>query len=118
MELNYSIIGRQIKVFRKKRHISQERLAEEVNISPSSVSYIENAKKGLKLETLVNIANALLVSADQLLGSNIQNRHEIKDEFSEILADCNEYEKRIIIDIARSLKISLRDDRKQGTYFR
>lgn len=112
MELNYTIIGKQIKHIRKRKRITQEHLAEIIDISTSYISYIENAKKHPGLETLIGIANALCVSVDRLLDSNLLYRHEYKDEFSEILEDCSEYERRIIIEMARSLKQALRDDRR------
>ena len=56
MTLNYTIIGEQIRKARKKMKITQEQLAEMVDKCPSYISYIENGKKKLSLETLVNIA--------------------------------------------------------------
>ena len=117
MTLNYTIIGKQIRKARKKMKITQEQLAEMVDKCPSYISYIENGKKKLSLETLVNIANTLQVSADELLSYNIEYRCEIKDEYSSILENCSTYEKKVITDMARALKQSLRDERTSKTFY-
>lgn len=117
MTLNYTIIGKQIRKARKKMKITQEQLAEMVDKCPSYISYIENGKKKLSLETLVNIANTLQVSADDLLSYNIEFRCEIKDEYSSILEKCSTYEKKVITDMARALKQSLRDERTSKIFY-
>lgn len=108
MELNYIIIGKRIKEVRKKRKLSQEALAELIEKSPPYISYIETAKKHLSLETLIDIANALHISVDSLLAANVMYKTEVRDEFSELMSDCEEYEKRIIVDTVKTLKQSLR----------
>ena len=113
MALNYKTIGKRIKLARKKKGLTQEALAEIIDKSPSYISYIETGRKQLSLETLVDIANTLEVSADDLLSFNIEFRHEVKNEFSSILEKCNMYEKKIIIDVATALKQSLQDNRLQ-----
>jgi len=117
MTLNYSIIGKQIKKARKRMKITQEQLAEIIDKSPSYVSYIETGKKSMSLETLVDIANALQVSSDELLSFNVEHPNAAKDEFSSILEKCTTYEKRVITDMARALKQALRDERTSKTYY-
>lgn len=116
MTLNYIIIGKHIKKARKKMKITQEKLAELIDKCPSYISYIETGRKKLSLETLIDIANTLQVSADELLSFNIEYKNEVKDEFSSILENCSTYEKKIISDTARALKQSLRDERTSRTY--
>ena len=116
MTLNYKIIGKSIKQARKRKKLSQETLAEIIDKSSSYISYIETGKKHLSLETLVDIANALEVSADELLSFNIKFRHEVKSEFSSILERCSTYEKKVITDVAKALKQSLQDDRRLRRY--
>ena len=116
MTLNYKIIGKSIKQARKRKKLSQETLAEIIDKSSSYISYIETGIKHLSLETLVDIANALEVSADELLSFNIEFRHEVKSEFSSILEKCSTYEKKVITDVAKALKQSLQDDRRLRRY--
>ena len=60
-------IGSRIKEAREQAHLTQEELAEIVDISPTHMSVIERGVKTPKLDTFVKIANALNLSADALL---------------------------------------------------
>ena len=60
-------IGSRIKEAREQAHLTQEELAEIVDISPTHMSVIERGVKTPKLDTFVRIANALHLSADALL---------------------------------------------------
>lgn len=60
-------VGRRIKEARDAAKLTQEQLAEKVNLSSSHMSVIERGVKAPRLETLVEIANALGVTADSLL---------------------------------------------------
>ena len=60
-------IGRRIKAAREAKKLTQEQLAELVDLSPLHMSGLERGHKPPKLETLVNIANTLHVSTDMLL---------------------------------------------------
>lgn len=60
-------IGARIKAARKHSGMTQEDLAAALEMSPTHISVIERGVKAPKLETLVNIANILNVSADTLL---------------------------------------------------
>jgi len=61
------MIGKRIKEKRKQRGLTQAVLAEMSGVEPSNISHIERAATKLSLPTLVSIANALQVSADELL---------------------------------------------------
>ena len=67
MELDYRAIGIRIRRLRKTLGFTQQTLAELSNQEPSNISHIERGATKLSLPTLVNIANALSVSVDQLL---------------------------------------------------
>ena len=60
-------IGSRLKEAREQAHLTQEELAEIVDISPTHMSVIERGVKTPKLDTFVKIANALHLSADALL---------------------------------------------------
>ena len=50
-------IGRNIKSLRIEKGLSQEKLAEYVNISREHLSCLERGKYSINIETLYNIAN-------------------------------------------------------------
>ena len=61
----YPSIGKKIREYRKERGLTQDELAEKVNLSPNHMGAIERAEKNLTLATLINIANALDALADE-----------------------------------------------------
>lgn len=112
MAINFVQIGRHVGKIRKHRGLSQQKLAELINKSPTYVSYIESGLKCMSLDTFVSIANALRVSADELLKDSLENTVKVSNhEFGEVITDCSEYEKRILLAIVRSAKESLRENR-------
>ncbi len=74
--MDLSAIGSRIKAAREKKHLTQEDLAAIVDLSSTHISVIERGVKPPKLETFVNIANALEVSADTLLQDVVEHSSE------------------------------------------
>ena len=107
MELNFKRIGRRIRQERTKAGLSQAKLAELAASSPQYISHIETARKNASLKVLVNIANALNISVDQLL-ADYQSKTDA--ELFLIVSGCSDYEKRVITDIALATKNSLKEN--------
>ena len=66
-DMDYEKSGDNIRNYREQRGFTQEKLAELSNISDKHLSKIERGKINIKIDTLVNIANALGISVDKLL---------------------------------------------------
>lgn len=60
-------IGRRIQRLRRAKGLTQERLAEELNISVVHLAKIENGKRGCSLDILVDIAVFFDASLDYLV---------------------------------------------------
>ncbi len=111
MELDYKAIGKRIKIARIKADLTQERLAEAVEISPTHLSNIETGTTRVSLTAIVNLANALSVTVDDLLcDSVIQAKPQFEKDIAALLEDCDEYEIRMVRDMAQALKDTLRRD--------
>lgn len=65
--MEWKVVGARIKEARESRHWTQDQLAEKVGLSATHISVIERGVKAPKLETFIEIANALNVTADSLL---------------------------------------------------
>ena len=108
--MDYKLIGLKIRDCRKHNHLSQENLAELINVSVTYMGAIENARKHPSLATLVNIANVLGTTPDFLLGGNLwHDIPVIKSEFGELMEDCTPHERHIILALVKSLKSVLRE---------
>lgn len=66
-ELNFIEIGANIKKRRLELKITQEQVAEILEINPSHISNIECGRANPSLTALVNIANILKCSVDNFL---------------------------------------------------
>lgn len=61
-----------LRELREARHLSQVRLAMELNLSQNSISRYENREREAGYETLVAMADYFQVSLDYLLGRTDQ----------------------------------------------
>ena len=68
-EKQYLQIGLKIAYYRKLRGLTQEQLAEKVDITPAFIGHVEapNIRKAVSLDTLFDIAEALDVPAYKFL---------------------------------------------------
>lgn len=110
MELNYALIGTRIKRIRKSQKLTQERLSEIAGISPQHMSQIESAKTKLSLPTLINICNALNVSADKILCDVLtaDTTKQINADIANTFKDCIADEIYLMLAVADSVKHSIR----------
>ena len=114
MSLNYRAIGKRIRNYRQQRNLSQKSIAEKISKSAAYISYIESGSKHLSLETLVDLANLLGVTADMLLGEDLEHSQFVVEmECEQELQDCTEQEKRILVKSARVLKEILHSEQCQ-----
>ena len=67
MELNYAEVGGRVRDLRRARHLTQEALAEQCNISSPFLGHIERGTRKMSLETLAALSRTLHVPADELL---------------------------------------------------
>ena len=63
---NYKRLGLNIAYYRKVNNLSQEKLAEMINISRTHMSRIETADCAVSLDVLFDICDTLDISADKL----------------------------------------------------
>lgn len=109
MGLDYKSIGQRIRACRLRLELSQEQLAEHAGVSPTHMSNIETGTTHVSLTTLVSIANALGVTADDLLCDNLRHaRTPYVQEYDSLLQDCTAHELRLITTTASALKAALR----------
>lgn len=95
MEIN---IGKNLKKLRIKRDLTQEQLAEILNVSPQAISRWENASTYPDITMLPFIANYYDVSVDELIGmEEIRNSINLNEIFPNVhkLRSCGQHDKAI-----------------------
>ncbi len=63
---NISKIGEKIKIFRKKLGLQANKLADQLNISPSYLNLIENGKRNVDADLLLKICQELRIELSEL----------------------------------------------------
>lgn len=107
--IDYPDLGKRIRAARLKKDITQEQLANIVDVGVTHISHIETGATIPSMKTFVAIVNALDCSADELLCRDIKNaRPFFSSWLSELVADCSEQEAKIIADTVEALKASMR----------
>lgn len=107
--LNYKTIGKNVRSARRSKDITQEQLANMLDITPTYISAIENGNSKPSLSTISMIASKLDTTIDRLLGNNQPSYIEKYDiEAKEILADCTEDERKFLLSLLSHAKEDLR----------
>lgn len=107
--VDYYAIGQRIRKYRRALNLSQEALAERINISTTHMSHIETGNTKMSLPVLAAIAAALNVSTDSILfEEKRESKNTAVDEIGLELDDCSLTELKILKDIVCSTKSALR----------
>ena len=83
LQIDLASIGKRISAERKRNNITQEQLAEKMNVSIQMISNLERGNKAIKINNLLNLSQILGVSTDYILTGN-KNSFE-KSELSDKL---------------------------------
>ena len=110
MSVRLKEIGDRIRQARMAINMSQQTLAEKLDITPSYVSNLELGKNNFTVDKLIKLTEILGVSADWLLRSNIpESKAFIDQDIAELLKDCDAAERTALLQILISSKASIRD---------
>ena len=97
--IDYRVIGRRIQKGRTNLGLTQEALAEKVQVSPNYLSKIETGKEKPNLEMLGKISVAADVSLSTLLTGVVEERQYLQCDIADILASCSPEKMRLIYDV-------------------
>ena len=90
--IDYKLIGERIKEARRKAGLSQEKLAEMIDVTTVYVSKIERGGQ-INLKRLSQMSIALNVT--------MENENYLNKEFQELLDKCSKDKQRLIYNIAK-----------------
>lgn len=104
--LNYKEIGKRIQTKRKEIKITQEKLSEIIDVSPSYISEIERGSSICSLATLTNIADTLNTSLDYLVLGITKNNAD--NMFSDILNSIPAQNQKLYINLCENIADTLK----------
>lgn len=101
--MNAIAIGQRIKQAREIAHLSQEALGNAVHCTTQHISAIERGIKVPRMDTFLNIANTLGVSADLLLQDELVcSANPAMDEIALLLSGLSEYDQQRVLRSIRA----------------
>lgn len=102
MAIDYKVIGERIKKARKEKHLTQEQLAEKIDVSIAFLSRIERGSSHINLKRLSQICGLLDVTEGDILnGTSSKSTKYLDSEFANLLKNCSSEKQRLIYDIAK-----------------
>ena len=105
MPVDSKLLSNRIKHFREMKNYSQEELAELTDLSRVNINRIENDVRLPSIDVLVDVANALGVSADDLLVDSLEHSASTADSaIHKLLLECNPKEEKILTELVKALK--------------
>ena len=101
--LKRGILGNAIRAARMEKGLSQEKLAELVDITPAHLKHIEGEHRKPSIEVLFNISQVLNLSLDSLLFPTDESNSEYHCA-ELLLKTCNQKELKLAIDLIRAIQ--------------
>ena len=102
MALDYTVIGQRIKQARLAKNLTQEDLAEKIDISVAFLSRVERGNSHINLKRLNQLCRLLDVSEGYILnGASSNSENYLDKEFSELIKSCSPENQRLIYNIAK-----------------
>lgn len=104
MALDYGIIGERIKLARTKAKLTQENLAEKLEVSVPYLSRIECGDAFINLKRLNQICEILDVSEGEILnGVSTTSKNYLSENFVNLLNNCPPEKVKLIYNIAKMI---------------
>lgn len=98
--MNYSLLGKRLREERLKSKLTQEKLAEVVDVSHAYIGQIERAERSVTLDTLIKIANQLGVTVDDLLRESLEiSEDHFVNRFKHILIKRSPQEQQMALEM-------------------
>ncbi len=104
MALDFAIIGQRLKKARLDKNLTQENLAEKLDISVAFLSRIERGISHINLKRLSQLCAILDVSEGYILnGTASTSQQYLISEFNDILSNCPAEKQKSIYKIAKMI---------------
>src|SRR5574344_1621018 len=104
MALDFTIIGSRIKKARIEQHLTQEKVAEKLDVSVAFLSRIERGTAHINLKRLSEICSILNVTEGYILNdTSMDSKDYLNSEFTELLTNCSKEKQKLIYEVAKTI---------------
>lgn len=102
--MDYAFLGKRIREERLRLNLTQENLAEDINISTAYLGQIERGERHITLDKLIPLAERLGVSVDFLLSDYIQPNDDVSLALiRQFLDGRTDTEKELVVNMIKLL---------------
>lgn len=102
MSIDYSVVGERLKRARLEKKLTQEDLAEEMDVSVAFLSRIERRKSTVNLKRLHQLCTLLDISEGYVLSGTSEDSGEyLSEEFRSVLNKCSPEKQKLIYEVAK-----------------
>lgn len=102
-------LGDVVKVARKRMDLTQNKVANSIDVDVRTVINIENYKGNPKLEVLYPLIRSLRIDANDLFYPEMQRESPVLRQLRLLVEDCSEKEAAALIPVLQSVVSVLRD---------
>lgn len=104
MAIDYSLVGERLKKARVAKKLTQENLAEKLDVSVAFLSRIERGSSHVNLKRLNQLCTLLDVSEGYILsGVSDESKSYLDEDFKNILDNCSPEKQKLIYNIAKTI---------------
>ena len=102
MALDYNIIGERLKQARINKNLTQEKLAEQIDVSVAFLSRIERGSSLINLKRLNQLCSILGVTEGEILNGVSENSHcYLNKDLSNLIKNCPPEKIRLIYNVTK-----------------
>lgn len=95
-------LGKRIREERQKLNLTQEKLAEDINVSSNYIGLIERGERTATLDTIITIANRLGVTVDFLLKESLTSMDCSSEKlWMQIMDNRSNKEKEMVVNMLK-----------------
>jgi len=113
--MDYASLGKRIKEERLKLNLTQEKLAESIDISDTYMGQIERGERGITLENLIKLANKFGVTIDYLMAESYQSEAKqevLLNEVQQLFGGRTDSEKQLAVDVIKLIYRHFEENKK------
>lgn len=102
--MNRIALGKRLREERLHSGLTQEQVAEAVNVSTTYIGLIEHGERSVTLDKLIALSQCFHVSVDYLLQDDIPLTNSIQEkQLLSLWHNANEQERETILSVIRSI---------------
>lgn len=104
MGIDYTLVGERLRKARLEKKLTQENLAEELDVSVAFLSRLERGSSHINLKRLHQLCELLDTSEGYILsGASQDSKEYLKQDFKTLLDKCTPAKQKLIYNVVKAI---------------